>query len=423
MVIHWLKDTATSALRPGIVDEVQSIRLERENELTEMLGDDLTPTSPGISRSNTNMSNLEILEVYEGVVISPLWLRLWGVLPWGHSGSRENDTDSKQGSRASFYQTSVLIVAALVAAAAIEQLVDAQMASIQADDGMSLCGRETCIQFRHISSMFFATGSLFGLLAVRAFNIIGTRDSLLVLYARRQGVIEAWACASRRQCTLVMVLWVSSVAAQALASWPDSIRSTISLVVFAFASGVFTALAYCVLHVCCALAMMIDTFCFHFVEEPDLDESVREWNILQAVLRKGSSSLERMFLVLQTTALLGVLFGFSDAALGRPQNTGRVAAFMLSVSLLGVGIARLFFTAAQVTEKCSRVPPLINSLSFGLDVDPARHYIVEYVTYSGAGFYIDGVRITRAMALKIIYVSCILIFSVAVKVVSGDNSQ
>merc|ERR1712107_385915 len=92
---------------------------------------------------------------------------------------------------------------------------------------------------------------------------------------------------------------------------------------------------------------------------------------------------------------------------------------LLSVSLLALVDARLFLWAAEVTEKCARVPPLVNSLSFGVDVDPQRHYLVEYVAYSAAGFYVKEVRLTAAMALKLAYISGLVAFGVLTKVASG----
>merc|ERR1712012_145996 len=112
-------------------------------------------------------------------------------------------------------------------------------------------------------------------------------------------------------------------------------------------------LTLCVMYVCRALSIMVDTFCFNVVHGKDeLNHAVQDWNGLQAVLRKASDAIEHCFFVLQTTAFSAVLLGAADA-FGHADSQF-VRLLLIPTGLLTVGIALIFFSAASVTEKCAR---------------------------------------------------------------------
>ena len=56
--------------------------------------------------------------------------------------------------------------------------------------------------------------------------------------------------------------------------------------------------------------------------------------------------------------------------------------------IMALCILRMFMHAALITDKCSRVPSVINSLSFGQGSEHDRQSIVNYIVSSRAGFYI-----------------------------------
>ncbi|CAJ1407625.1 unnamed protein product, partial [Effrenium voratum] len=59
--------------------------------------------------------------------------------------------------------------------------------------------------------------------------------------------------------------------------------------------------------------------------------------------------------------------------------------------------------AAAVTEKASRVAPLVNSWKFESkkdSMDENRQYVVQYIIQSEAGFYMKGVRLTAGTVQK-----------------------
>jgi len=73
--------------------------------------------------------------------------------------------------------------------------------------------------------------------------------------------------------------------------------------------------------------------------------------------------------------------------------------------------------AAAVTEKASRVGPLVNSWNLqeeadtplGMDLD--RQYVVQYINQSQAGFFMKGVRITGFDVQKMLYYFAALTFT------------
>ena len=65
--------------------------------------------------------------------------------------------------------------------------------------------------------------------------------------------------------------------------------------------------------------------------------------------------------------------------------------------------------AAHITEKASRVAPLVNSWNFEHDegempwMDRERQYAVQYINQSMAGFYLRGARLHVLDVQKIAY--------------------
>merc|ERR1712034_118767 len=66
----------------------------------------------------------------------------------------------------------------------------------------------------------------------------------------------------------------------------------------------------------------------------------------------------------------------------------------------------VLFKAAVVTEKCARVPALVNSVLHQEDseqLDPKRQYVVQFISQSSAGMDVKGVRITAQTVMKSLY--------------------
>jgi len=421
------------------VDDVQHLRLARESDLIM----ELSSIESASTRSSWNCEELPQGAVShskdsrflhaEAKVASPLLMRLWGVLPWdAASYPRPEDSPKCSASQtrsrcwlSALYQHLVLVLA--VANVCIRARLVAMSEVWSEERPGTVC---TC--FNHLADIFLALGSMAGLMVLRKLsagnNLLGSTESVLVGYARRKHLVQPWCQVSTRQCALLLVSWLLAVCTRVVHSthapdtgfqFPFHGSCVLTLVSFTFSSGLFTVLTYSLLHIIGLLTMMVDSFCYHFVEEPDLEDGVHNWNILQAVLRRASGAVELGFLFLQTAMLMTVLLGITGLALNEDEPWVHMW-YLIAVFPLAMMSARLFFKASGVTEKCTRVPSLINSLSFGgAEVDQRRHYLVQYINYSAAGFYVKDVRLTSAMAIKLVYVSGIVAFGVLTKVASA----
>lgn len=400
---------AAKVLVPNTVDEVQFLRVAREKELTAVIMENPYYETESHSENLVNTGNDAGSDVRCRVVFtpaeqhvgSPAWLRVCGVLLQKHKARH-------------VYRYSILVLTLAIFGIYVEQ-----SCAMSEDD---------YFRFEIFSELVLTMGSVLGILACRGLcktDILGGADAMLVTYARRQEVVDQWSVVAAHENMVLILLWVGSVLCRGLAvadtilPWKDGFdwRETLAVSTFTCTSFFFVSLVYCISHIVFGLVMLVDAYCFYVVEEEDIERYVTEWNMLQAVLRKASSTVETGFLVLQTTVLLYVLLTMTCFLIH-----GLSIWWMLSMLILVLCDARLFYAAAQVTEKCSRVPPLINSLSFGRNsaVDERRHYLVEYVTYSAAGFYVCEVRLTAAMALKLSYISVIAAFGILTKLTTGN---
>ena len=124
--------------------------------------------------------------------------------------------------------------------------------------------------------------------------------------------------------------------------------------------------------------------------------------------------------VLQATMLCTVLLGGVDAYHGTQGNVAPVSS-LVPGALVMLGISRVFFKASEVTDRCARVPSLINAYDFGstTDFDEERQYVVEYVLHSDAGFHVFEIRLTSAMTLKFAYVCAIGFFTLLTQIAGG----
>lgn len=52
---------------------------------------------------------------------------------------------------------------------------------------------------------------------------------------------------------------------------------------------------YCILHVCCALELAIDRYCLHVFNVQVASNSIAQWNVMQALLRRAALCVEGGF--------------------------------------------------------------------------------------------------------------------------------
>mmetsp|Transcript_18462 Transcript_18462/g.50696 ORF Transcript_18462/g.50696 Transcript_18462/m.50696 type:complete len:245 (-) Transcript_18462:235-969(-) len=236
---------------------------------------------------------------------------------------------------------------------------------------------------------------------------------LLHAYADRKGFASLWFSSAKWEIITTIVLWLVAVLERGRVSQISRVsdKGVLHAGLFALISFILLGLTFTIMHICNAMLLMIDTYCWDIAGNRDLSEAVRSWNVLQAILRKASGTIEHCFFTLQTTAFAVVLLGVTDMIRSLSVDHKYIPTLVPSVVVV-LGIVRIF-RASAVTSRCTHVPSLINSLSFGDEIDRERQYVVEYIINSSAGFHVYEVRLTSSLALKVAYVSAAAAFTFA----------
>lgn len=276
----------------------------------------------------------------------------------------------------------------------------------------------------------YALSALLGLLHVGRQGIhelLGPHKRPLEAHAFVAGFRDRWRLASLKRCLVAVAAWACTVLAAALllanpdcdvlgaasASGLGEGGILWSLVPFAAASGLSTALVYLILHVCSGLELVVDNFCVVVLDHQDFARGVGEWNLVQALLRRSARSIDGCFLA-QGTAVLSAMLLAALAILqlfsARKGAMSAAETVRLILVWIGPSLAPVLlllysvFRAAALTEKCLRVPPLVNSwASKERPIDAERLFMVQHIGHSGAGFYVAGVRLNASMTLKLAY--------------------
>jgi len=295
----------------------------------------------------------------------------------------------------------------------------------------SLCYSKACLRVGLLSDIPLTFGAFLGLVSLATH--CNSRDLveccyLLHSYAIHERFDEQWLRTSCWDLAATLVLWLVAVServrgagmVQAAQDNNMDVFSVLHIATFAFSSLILVTLAFCMLYVCRALMGSVDAFCFVTLGEQSLLEAVPRWNKVQAILRKGSGSIQTCIFILSLTVLFTFLLGAVDVYQSSQQKSGYVST-LIPGALLVVVVSRIFFKAAGVTDKCNRVPSLINSCSFGDDsdgIDEKRQYVVTYVLNSAAGFHVKEIRLTSDMTLKFVYLCAVGIFALSTQILT-----
>jgi hypothetical protein len=294
------------------------------------------------------------------------------------------------------------------------------------------------LMYVRLASSCLGMGGLVSLVALRRqglHHLLGPHQWLLDSYADNYDFRDVWQKSSLKHFVLALLLWAFGVLIFHII--PDSLiykadgctdatlgnRDTRSLSVLTFASNsaILAVVTFCQLHVCCFLELTVDDFCLRFFNDPDFSRAVREWNVVQAMLRRVAATVSGSVLAVHTSILSTLLLTATESFFGDKEYRRCSTLWLLwAISPTTLALSGLF-CAASVTEKCSRVPALVNSAAFmdeedvaedesALDVD--RQYLVQYIVQSEAGFYIYGIRLDSEFVLKVAYVLAILVYAV-----------
>jgi len=241
--------------------------------------------------------------------------------------------------------------------------------------------------------------------------------SVIVAYVTRIDSSEALSSKILRNVWPTACIWASVVATLCAGAMIDGTASSVDpcalqhVLVLALIGTFAAGWACCMLFVCAALTVMLDSFCCELAIHVDSSQAMQDWNILQAVFIKSSSSVERGFMCMLVAISFAVPLSLADAM---SMGAGWFAVnSLLPVALIVLLFARVFVAAASISDKCAHVPSLVNSLNFGPESEQRRQVLVESIQHSQLGIYVCRMRLTRGMALRFGYIWSVVAIGLA----------
>jgi len=284
--------------------------------------------------------------------------------------------------------------------------------------------------------MALTLGSVLSILNLRwagLKKLLGPADYSLDKFAMESGFMQDWQRVSLRRSFEVLGVLVFMVTCRILSNlfFPSELhygRTFSSLgnfsdilmdLVFLVVAFRCAAISFCQLHICSALELSIDSFCLSFFQEMEIEQAIQEWNMVQANLRQVSNQCSGSFFVM-AAAIFSTMLLLGEQILRDPSSMQDWRQMALWLGWLYPPTLYFFYVmlrAAAVTEKASRVGPLVNSWNLqeeadtplGMDLD--RQYVVQYINQSQAGFFMKGVRITGFDVQKMLYYFAALTFT------------
>jgi len=310
-----------------------------------------------------------------------------------------------------------------------------------------LIGMGAKVQYVELCTAIYGLGGVCGLAFLRRGgmrSLLGPKTQMLMEYARNRNFEDAWLRSSSRRIMTVSVLWLIGVL---LRGAPPVIAAAVSCSIdsednwlwswasFVVASGGLAILTCLQLHVFAAMEIMVDNYCVHFFAVTNFTFGVTEWCVMQALLRRVAKTADSCFLAIQTSGL--AVFLLASAELLVYHGVGSHLEADRCTTLWGFSLLRLlstmapafsapltFYLATVISEKCSRVPSLINALSCpGDNLSLQRQYVVQYIKASEAGLYVKGVRLTANMVVKLTYLCGMVTFGLITKTLNESSSD
>lgn len=349
----------------------------------------------------------------------PLALRICGVLPWDEV-RRPRLTTAIQ------WQARIVMAVAFAIV-----MFDTLSARENFWTAPRTCGRTfvaACWQKRGVFSQLpVGMGALVGVLLFGTSHrgrSLAQTFRLSAMMVRGKGFNERQQRQLRREKVVFLLAWTCNVAIFMVSAFHDvglsvpSFGSAIHCLCLSMQSGVILCLTFSIGYVCRTLTLVVDLFCCDVLDTFQLIEVPHAWNVTQAVLRKASTSIELCLVTLCVTLAFAIPLLLVDVqAFGGKMRTVLI---LLPGFIITCGVFYVLLLAALVSEKCARVPALINALSFGPGTDRTRQHTVDYIMSSAAGFYVFGMRLTTAMVLKFMYTWSIIAIGLVTRLVSLD---
>lgn len=260
-------------------------------------------------------------------------------------------------------------------------------------------------------------------------ELVGAQKGNLDMYARKRGFIKEWRRKSKARFSESIGFMIIMCASRWLgySHYLPLLPDLFPNVAFCFAASGFTAISYIQLHILSGLELSIDSFSINFFRTMQIPDAIEEWNVVQATLRHVSSKLSRSLLVLGSSCCGASLLNLIDLAFVRSDVERGLPLILTSLWLLPPMFFFLYtmMRAASLTEKASRVSPLVNSWTFDSKEQPedvpewmdlGRQYLVNYMMQSEAGFYMQGIRLRIFQVTKMAYYLGAILFAVGTRI-------
>lgn len=288
------------------------------------------------------------------------------------------------------------------------------------------------------SILCYVVGGLLATLSLRRAGItalLGPVERRFDEYAEEMGFLQDWRKVSLRRFCEVTAMYVFMVSCRVLASvitkdvtYGSAVGGGLATAfpgfTFSLIALTLSLICYCQLHVCCGLELAIDSFGLRLFRDMNMEKALEEWNLVQATLRQVSGKISGSLFILGATCFATLMFLaeqlLNNADLLRNLSTNLVDTCLWLGWLYPPILLFVYsmFRAAAVSEKASRVAPLVNSWKFDPEdlgdaqwMDADRQYVVQYIIQSEAGFYMKGVRLTAGSVQKMSYYMAAFTFS------------
>lgn len=362
-------------------------------------------TLPAAEQPSENESAQRVPSVPEVGRVAPLVLFIFGILPW---------TPGRKSLLAILYQCLMWAIVSLACVAFLMEGLGHFASQDSLHAGCSACWLGA--GFLSQLPLPIGTVMVLALSALRqeqqalgvTFAVVRCMSSEL----QYQDWRIRWAFRDR---AVFLMLWVlivvMSAAGQLLvrseSGEPAPGVSVLKVCLTAVFSSFVLCLSYGVSHICRSLSAMIDAFCCDVFAGMRPADVAHVWNLTQAVLRKASIAVEKSLLVLCLVVALEVPLLLLDV--GMVGTLQAPIVILVPPILVTCSVLYVLLLASTISEQCSRIPALVNALSFGDGTERDRQHIVDYITSSAAGFYVFGMRLTSAMIAKFLYLWCIVV--------------
>jgi len=366
---------------------------------------------------------LLIEELYERAVFR---LKSWGVLAWD---DEELDSMAEEPARGHGCLARLVLklpgqVPRCIGAFAVYSSVSAMADAVNAKELRALI-------FLRLLDIVIALGALTGSFVMPRLlkhELFRSTRYLVTGYVRQMKLAEAWRLGYIRRVFLAVGLWFVASLLRFAAEWDMAYDGApffvffVRVAPFSFCMFILASLSYCVDHLGWEMVMLVDAFSLHCLHSrKELEGLAEDWSVLQAVLRHGTSacgaSIALLFAVSSSGLVTVVLAPIQDgdAKLSCLWTLGIVTPFVLTA-------CSVLAQAASITEKCRRVPAVVNSMGFQFSMEE-RFLFASHIQRSHAGFFVKEVLINGTVVLKMGHLCFVAFFAVVSSIFTEQSPR